>query len=896
VKRNILLEIIISMVFCSLFASASVTVGNISSNIQSTYNAGESVQGWINLSFNNQDSTSQFVDDLSNSIGLLNVLKRISGANYSCVPSNCLNDYSSSATGENSKTFQLNGEKILGIKLSGQNVEISKFNIGVSSSALANCNRQLEIDVSDDKSIDWGNKKYISETCVDNLKSLCNNGNFPEWILIGPQTYCELISLPKTPAIEIKANVMKDASATPVFSDGLLLASLYNPNKELVGKCNLSAPSTSGGIISCVINYVVTNESEHYVCISTKEVESSGYKLQARATEPYCGFLGDPATTSNKVKDYNIMVSSKKFDAVGTFYFNETTFEEQNPLGESLIGRLNNYIVNNYNKDCSNGCVIPIKFSGTDQQLVLNNLNVQYSSEGSVGAINNLIYEITKTPAKINSGFLKIDLSLLNFTVSSGNRTLKLYINSQEIAKKNITTLNQGLQVIRAIYPPNVAAGNPTTFSAFASSSASLTGLNFKWDFGDGSDTQTTLINKVRHTYDSVGNYTIEIKVIKNESVVSTSQFKISVESPKEAINSTIINYKKQIKNISSQISLMPTKYQIIINDSINLEEKAAELASIESDYKQKLSSSGTTEDYIKIMEELIGLNLPQKIDSGIVTETKLIDNKDEINIEKIRTMTNENIKTSLTEQYKSAIVAWQLEKVNIKINYRLISVYYEDKREDLISEFNVIVNPIKTVESPVYLIREDEEQNLIFDSTYDVTDLTDSTAITLDLSSGQKTVKFAVEGKQDVFDIPMYLAPKFSELKIGGDVGPFEPGSFWSKFWIGMIILLIVFFAVYIFLQEWYKKNYEKSLFKDKNQLYNLIFFISNAKKQGLNNEQIKTKLKKEGWKGEQITYALKKFEGKRVGMWEIPIFYFRDKKKIRQEIEKRNLRRVVY
>ena len=86
---------------------------------------------------------------------------------------------------------------------------------------------------------------------------------------------------------------------------------------------------------------------------------------------------------------------------------------------------------------------------------------------------------------------------------------------------------------------------------------------------------------------------------------------------------------------------------------------------------------------------------------------------------------------------------------------------------------------------------------------------------------------------------------------------------------------------------------NHVTSLTRD---LAGNVTAVSNAKNQKLSNEEIKTRLKKSNWRGEQIDYAIKKFEGKRIGMWEIPIFSRREKRILKEEMMKRNPRRVVY
>jgi hypothetical protein len=98
-----------------------------------------------------------------------------------------------------------------------------------------------------------------------------------------------------------------------------------------------------------------------------------------------------------------------------------------------------------------------------------------------------------------------------------------------------------------------------------------------------------------------------------------------------------------------------------------------------------------------------------------------------------------------------------------------------------------------------------------------------------------------------------------------------------------------VVIFVLYIVAQEWYKRHYESYLFKNKDDLYNLINFIDNAEKQGLSKEAMYSKLIGKEWHKEQLDFAYHKFKGERTGMWEIPIFKFLDNKKVVKELESR-------
>mgnify|MGYP001601780142 CR=1 FL=1 len=85
--------------------------------------------------------------------------------------------------------------------------------------------------------------------------------------------------------------------------------------------------------------------------------------------------------------------------------------------------------------------------------------------------------------------------------------------------------------------------------------------------------------------------------------------------------------------------------------------------------------------------------------------------------------------------------------------------------------------------------------------------------------------------------------------------------------------------------MQQWYKRNYEKHLFKNSGDLHNIMNYIRDMKKEGATDSEIKSKLKETGWTSEQVDYALKKSVGKDTGMWELPVTKIFEKKKGEQE-----------
>ena len=162
-------------------------------------------------------------------------------------------------------------------------------------------------------------------------------------------------------------------------------------------------------------------------------------------------------------------------------------------------------------------------------------------------------------------------------------------------------------------------------------------------------------------------------------------------------------------------------------------------------------------------------------------------------------------------------------------------------------------------------------------------------------MDESTEVIEFIIKGNElpSFEELGMYISPEINGLEVEK---PIDENLFkkaikfiWKRFIGGIIPLIIIFIIAYILLQQWYKNNYEKHLFKNPDDLYNLINFIYNSRKIGTKDADIKKKLEEKKWKKEQLIYAFKKIDGKRTGMFEIPIFKFAENRKVKQEIEKR-------
>ena len=161
---------------------------------------------------------------------------------------------------------------------------------------------------------------------------------------------------------------------------------------------------------------------------------------------------------------------------------------------------------------------------------------------------------------------------------------------------------------------------------------------------------------------------------------------------------------------------------------------------------------------------------------------------------------------------------------------------------------------------------------NLTFKEDY--SEREDSDYIYISLTDDQTTITFSTTEDISFIDLPVFISPAINELSILKEPNEKDEQLLKLAIFILIIFLLVIIGIItYIILQEWYKKKYENYLFKNRNDLYNLISYVQSSKKKELKNKEIFDKLKKSGWKPEQVNYVMKKYSGKRTGMPEIPI-----------------------
>jgi hypothetical protein len=473
-KRGCKLALVLVVsVFIIGMANASVTLGNKSYEIETSYGPLEKIKGWVNISLFGESSNSLLTGFDSN-ITLKQFLDD-NKADYSCFPGDCKEGYVKDGSAFTSKTFSINpsSDKIIGIVLRGNITGIDEsipLRFNISTNAQESCFNPLQIDVLADGTVDWMSNKIISDySCYIAKPYGCYNeadyleGN--KFIIGAGDSYCNNISIPTHKGFKLGANIIKKSgSATSLF-----ILSINTPSESK--QCNVS--TSSGGEIGCSIEFDKENSGfvQADVCIAASSLNGNEFEIKYEDIDP-CG------SGNGGRYDFPIFVNPRKYAAVSELNFTKDSLTEFS----NLRGIIENYIRDKYNWNCNPECVIPIKFSGAVQDITIFGLESRYKIPGTKSETN--IYFIKESNPVIDSDYQKLDLAKANIIVPSsfGNKSFSLMLNNTYLIRDKINIAN--VPQITAIVPLEVAVMTPYTFQVLTDKAGNYT---YYWSFGDNS-------------------------------------------------------------------------------------------------------------------------------------------------------------------------------------------------------------------------------------------------------------------------------------------------------------------------------------------------------------------------------------------------------------------------
>ena len=887
--------LLVAMIVLFPLVEASFNVSNY--NIETTYGPKQNIVGEIEISFSNEpsDSLIDASSDFSGSISLVDFLDA-NGASYDCFPEDCEDDYSA-ANPKDSKSFSLglNEKKILGLKLSGNIKEVSSLSFDVSVNSPPSCKNPLEIDILDDDDTEWSSDVIGNNfACEVGGGTGCFNKNESlKDVSIGETPFCEKISIPASEKFKLGAWVKK---GTTKWYNGLLVMTLYDLDTTELISCELPEPTASE--ISCDVEYKNEKEQEYYVCINADEITDYIIKTENKNS---CGFYAFPGEET-EYNDYYITAKGARYENVGSFTYNEDKYLEQTDL-KGLADYIDSYLDWRYDKNCTGGCIIPLMFkSYANLNINVSNLNLRYSTgAGPIATPETKIYDIEKIPYKISSDFQVLDLEKTGIKTPSkyDEHDLMLYLDGEELLEEDEKIEVKKVPIIAGVFPNMVPAGYPTKFSAVTKTPSGKNITEYKWAFGDETnETEKTATNFVTYAYADIREYSLTLEVKDEAGFSAKRTFTIYAENPKKIVNLTITKYKKNLENITLQLTSMPDWYEKEVLKIIDVELLKEEIKAIERDY----GLASTSDEYVKIMAELLEIEVPYSIKEINLGALPFFVDVDMINPEYFDELGAGSLNAS-EEEMQIEIAGWTQDVLDVTLNFKYISAYYDDRIENLLSVFDLKINSEKQL-GELYVVIE--EIDIVFGRDYKTKEFSDGFSTGIILTNVLKdNVEFAVPFI-DVEDIVIYLSPGFSELGIVGikpcdfdgiceededentencrsDCKPYGTAS------VLFIVLLLLAIISYILLQWWYKTKYERHLFKNRNDLYNIVNFIKNAENQGMNDSDIRNRLKKAGWNGEQVSYAFKKIRGQAIMAFDfLKLFSRFQRKKLETQVSR--------
>ena len=850
-KKGGLILLIFYCLIC--IASASVEVHNYT--FKTTYYPYEEISGKINLTILNENSNSKLYFGNSEKIPLKDFLTT-NGVAYQCSPSDCSKNYNFSSN-TTDKTFYIDSEHLYGgFVLSGTNIFLTSLDFSIESNFETNNRNPLSIDFFDESI--W---KFNTFSDVFSSKLWgCYNTEIPsQGPLIGTSSYCEMILISDTGALNIGAYVDSGDDKTlnmkiyPEDGGGYLGGCNYNPN--LKDGCRIDAEEEQ-----------IFETGQYQICVSSDSL--TNYHIYEEYFGNNCGFVYSMGPESS-IKDYAIFAQTTEYANADSFSSADIDLAEATSIADNLIET-------RYNRDCSDGCILPLAFSGIPQTLRIYNITLQYTQNGENYQEKN-IYNLEPIPATVDfSGVL--DLSLTKFNISKSG-TYSFYLGDKKLFEKQVEKIPT--PIITSLSPLNPPAGVPVQYYINVDYDTLNTSLTYKWDFKD--KTYTTTTNSVIHTFAEIKNYTISIEVSVDKNLTSKKSFVINTINPAEAVNTALSKKSEALNNIIKKLNIFPIWYQEALKKTIDISFYEDELNRL----KKAQTNIIEDEDFLTIAKDLYSLDIPTEISTDENTYPFLWTKLNDINPRIISNIAGSSDYEDL-EDYKNPILNWQTQNIKGSFSTKVFSV--SKWNGEIIPFFRTYEFNISSFsDDEIYFVINHPQEEIYFNKLSGARKIENATVIIFDKNETKSFELYYKSPDETTF----FISPKLSKIIIEKEIDiTCNFNNFCEKDlgensntcrsdckpFISAILYVIfaIVFAVIIYtlLQIWYGRHYENHLFNNHQELYNLLMYITNARARNQTDNTIIKTLREHGWSSERLSYAIKKSRGRRTGIFElIPI-----------------------
>jgi len=357
------------------------------------------------------------------------------------------------------------------------------------------------------------------------------------------------------------------------------------------------------------------------------------------------------------------------------------------------------------------------------------------------------------------------------------------------------------------------------------------------------------------------GNYTYKL----NLNGVEIFSQNISVIAGVVDVNTTLHEKIDALASAKQDISGFDSFTQQVLNEILKINETETELENLRVAYENASAEES------EISANLSKISVPESVrTSRSSTELTFLQHGEDINLEVLEDAGMGTYNASEEDEYTDAILLWNHDNLDVKIIFNELSGIYNGTEEVIAKIFEVNISQKENLNySPVFAV--EKLDSLTFKEDYGQKESGDYFYI--EIPDEEETIVFSTSEDIEFSDLPMFTSPPVSKLSLRETYTPPEEEekpaiSKWLIFSIVIFFIIIIGVIVYLSLHSWYKKKYEGSLFKNKNDLYNIATYITTSKAKGLNESQINENLRRANWSAEQVRYAMRKYAGKNTGM----------------------------
>lgn len=853
------LAIVMFVLFFIQGVSAEVIVHN--DTIKTKYSTGERISGMMTITFNktnldstirtNFDNTTMSLRDFIAANGLS------AGAHYNCSTANCLAGY---VRKEAIDSFDLRGgNSLLGFIVEDPSItRIDYAEVDFQSTAEPSCYLELAVDVLNKSEYLVTSADYLDESCYEPRYGCFERARAgADKIVMEPgKEYCERMTLPISPAFRLGANITNATQGKP----GLKMR-IHALDSALLGECILPNLTQSSQMVECISRDGSALQRDYFVCVMSTGANSN-YQIRVETNDP-CGTNNFGGSYPG---DYEVFAKNLKFNTP-RIHINESEFKSA--TGADLSEYMSLYLSDYYDNKCTPYCVVPIRIFGSDQTITVANPSIRYT--GSIGQRQSFeIYTIEKSGVTFDASRVNVDLSKTNFTIpldARGNR-LRIYIDNKEILEKTInltTTFSFDLE------PLFVTFGQPTTFSVVTSANIS----SVRWTFGDGSATQTSSGKNISYRYTRQGTFNVEVDVTRADGVTSRRTFVVSSGDARSAALSLNATVQQRWNALVTNLSGYPVWMRNILKaqlgyDALNTSVREAALL------VARAVNTTNESDYVLAVNAMVAMDMPSRMQNQVAGTVPLVLALEYADMETLRTWAGKQEGTD--EELRASLGMWAIEHSDADISFNSIAGYYDSGARPLVTFFKIQTKPRTTFESGSALIIGVHPDDLTFAGNYSPKQI-GTAATSIALGAGGETFEFGITDSILPEQLGAYITPPFAKLGTFSEMEytcnfnaecDSKAGETWKNcpndcrpWGLASVIILVLVFCGAVVLGAilwWYKTRYESSLFAHRQDLVNVLTFITTSSRAGMAPHEIQTKLKHAGWTREQITYAFAK------------------------------------